>query len=169
MIKAFFNLTILLSIALFSNASWSKDYMVEVLVFENNTPEVATESSQYSEPRESKSRSQTWVLAPSMLLEEAAKIEKSPEYNLLHHFSWGLESLPYEKSANYNVIEQDIRGWIKIYAEQLLFANIDVDFSGYRMTEKRRLKLNEKHYFDHPKFGLLVQVSRLVKEKVDEQ
>jgi len=67
------------------------------------------------------------------------------------------------------VIEQDINGWVKIYAEQLLFANIDVDYLGYRLNEKRRLKLNEKHFFDHPKFGLLVQVSRLEpKEEVTE-
>ena len=41
-------------------------------------------------------------------------------------------------------------------------------YLGYRMVEKRRLKLNERHYFDHPKFGLLVQVSRLeANEKQD--
>ena len=49
----------------------------------------------------------------------------------------------------------------KVYATDLLFADINIDVNGYRLTEKRRLKLNEKHFFDHPKFGLLVQVSRL--------
>jgi hypothetical protein len=31
-----------------------------------------------------------------------------------------------------------------------------------RLVETRRIKLNELHYFDHPLFGILVQVSRLI-------
>ena len=31
-----------------------------------------------------------------------------------------------------------------------------------RLVESRRIKLNELHYFDHPLFGILVQVSRLI-------
>ena len=30
----------------------------------------------------------------------------------------------------------------------------------YTLREKRRVKLNELHYFDHPFFGMLVRVSR---------
>ena len=30
-----------------------------------------------------------------------------------------------------------------------------------RLTESRRVRLNEIHYFDHPLFGLIVQVSLL--------
>ena len=30
-----------------------------------------------------------------------------------------------------------------------------------RLTESRRVRLNEIHYFDHPLFGLIIQVSRL--------
>ena len=51
-----------------------------------------------------------------------------------------------------------------MYADQLLFTNIDLDYKGFRLKENRRLKLNEKHFFDHPKFGLLMQVSRLETE-----
>lgn len=32
-------------------------------------------------------------------------------------------------------------------------------YQGYRMTEQRRLRREEVHYFDHPKFGLLVKVA----------
>jgi len=147
-----------------STHSFAKDYKVEVLVFKNNAPSPATENTQYAPPKEAKSGSETWLIEPTMLLEQAELIENSSNYSLLHHFSWGQGALPFQKSPNYSVIEQEIRGWIKVYAGQLLFANIDVDYLGYRMTEKRRLKLNERHYFDHPKFGLLMQVSRLEKE-----
>ena len=66
------------------------------------------------------------------------------------------------------MVESDSHGYIKVYAEQLLFTNIDIDYKGFRLKENRRLKLNEQHFFDHPKFGLLMQVSRLEKPKVDE-
>ena len=96
-----------------------------------------------------------------LLLEQADALEASPDYELRYHFAWGQESLPYRNSATYTVVENDARGYIKVYADQLLFANIDIDYKGFRLFEKRRLKLNEKHYFDHPKFGVLIQVSRL--------
>ena len=36
--------------------------------------------------------------------------------------------------------------------------NIPADY--VRLTESRRIKLNELHYYDHPLFGVIVQVSR---------
>lgn len=153
---------------LLSGHAAAKDYMVEVLVFENLDAARATESHNYQAPREMKSGSETWELEPSMLNEQAQAIIDSPNYALKHHFSWGQESLAYEDSATFNVYQAQTQGFIKIYAEQLLFANIDLDYDGYRMQEKRRLKLNEKHFFDHPKFGLLMQVSRLEVEEEEQ-
>lgn len=147
-----------------TSSAFAKDYKVEVLIFENKNEHSAYESNQYVAPEKIASESATWKIAPTMLNEQASIIRKSQDYRLLKHFSWGQESLPYSKSATFEVAQQQLNGWIKIYATHLLFANIDIDFNGYRMTEKRRLKLNEKHFFDHPKFGLLVQVSRLEKE-----
>ena len=31
----------------------------------------------------------------------------------------------------------------------------------FRLNESRRIKLNEFHYFDHPSFGVIIQVRRL--------
>jgi len=145
----------------FSQTVFSKDYMVEVLVFENLNEQRAHDSNNYVEPAEMVSETETWQLEPSMLNEAATSITESENYQLLHHFSWGQEALPYSESAAFEITEQNTRGWIKIYANHLLFANIDIDFIGYRLSEKRRLKLNEKHFFDHPKYGILMQVSRL--------
>lgn len=39
-------------------------------------------------------------------------------------------------------------------------ATFDRGPTAFRISEKRRVKLNEEHYFDHPKFGALVRVSR---------
>ena len=157
-------ISLLIIVGLQSNA-FAKDYKVEVLVFKNNTHSSASESHKYAAPKVRNSEAQTWVIEPTMLIDQATRIKNSADYTLLHHYSWGQKALPFRSSANFRVIEQDINGWVKIYAEQLLFANIDVDYLGYRLNEKRRLKLNEKHFFDHPKFGLLVQVSRLAPKK----
>ena len=139
----------------------AKDYQVEVLVFENNTPQPAFESQHYSPPLDPESPAETWTVTPSLLLEEAKSLAESPDYELIHYLSWGQESLPLSESAAYHVLEPNVNGWIKVYANQLLFANLDLEYDGYRMNEKRRLKLDEKHFFDHPKFGVLMQVSRL--------
>lgn len=42
---------------------------------------------------------------------------------------------------------------------QQLVVNRNADY--VRLTETRKIKLNELHYFDHPLFGVLLQVSRL--------
>ena len=144
----------------------AKDYKVEVLLFENLEAHSAFESQHYREPGVRETDAETWFIEPSMLLDEATAIETSANYKMLRYFSWGQESLPLSESAAFNVLEQQINGWIKIYANELLFANLDLDFNGYRMDQKRRLKLDEKHYFDHPKFGVLLQVSRLEKEQI---
>ena len=60
----------------------------------------------------------------------------------------------------------DIEGTVSIRVSRLL--HVAVDFLYYRdgtpiqLTETRRVKLRETHYFDHPLFGLIVQVSPYV-------
>jgi hypothetical protein len=154
---------------IFVNTSHAKDYMVEVLIFENSEISQATESHFYEAPQNMKSASTSWLIEPTMLLSEAELIIESPNYELKQHYSWGIESLPYESSANYTILDVDAQGYIKVYADQLLFTNIDLDFKGFKMKEKRRLKLNEKHFFDHPKFGLLMQVSRLPEKPIEDE
>ena len=153
----------LITSAFITSNAIAKDYKVEVLVFENLNSSTATESHAYVAPKRMKTGSSAWSIPKTMLNGAAASIENSGEYVLRQHYSWGIESLPYEESANFNVVETDSHGYIKVYAEQLLFTNIDIDYKGFRLKENRRLKLNEKHFFDHPKFGLLMQVSRLEK------
>lgn len=149
----------------FSAQVMSRDYKVEVILFENLSPSNATESHDYEPPKRLTAGSKAWDLPPTMLIDELKKIEQSSAYEVKQHYSWGVESLPYQDSANYTISEVDSQGYIKVYAEQLLFTNIDLDYNGFRMKEKRRLKLNERHFFDHPKFGLIMQVSRLEPKK----
>lgn len=145
----------------------ANDYKVEVILFERIQSGAASESHHYEAPLEMKHEQSPWHLEPTLLLKEANELDKSQQYLVQRHYAWGVESLPYEKSANYTIIERQSQGYIKVYADHLLFANIDLDHKGFRMREKRRLKLDEKHYFDHPKFGVLMQVSRLERAEDD--
>lgn len=80
-----------------------------------------------------------------------------------------------------------VTGSVKMYEQRLLFIEVDVaariptapasdpdslvnpvEFE-YRITETRRVKLNEVHYFDHPYFGVLVRVSRVERDQSEGQ
>jgi len=148
--------------------SYAKDYQVEVLIFENQKTSRTYENNNYQPPKEMHSASEHWFVAPNLLTEPAKNLSDSDNYRLLNTLSWGQKSLPLSKAAAYQVAEKEANGWIKVYANDLLFVHLDIDVNGYRMTEKRRLKLNEKHFFDHPKFGVLLQVSRLAKAAPEE-
>lgn len=82
-------------------------------------------------------------------------------------------------TAIYPPVKVPLSGDIRIFENRLLFVDVDVSnefsdgYSGFSMAargdrppgkytlrEKRRVKLNELHYFDHPFFGILVRVSR---------
>ncbi len=55
-----------------------------------------------------------------------------------------------------------LAGGIAVQRSQYLFLFVDVDFetggATYGIRMKRRIKFGERHYFDHPAFGLIVQV-----------
>ena len=150
---------------LLPNVAFSKDYKVEILVFENLIEHQAYESYKHKEIEEIITESEVWLIEPTMLLEELVSFDESEDYLLQHHFSWGQESLDYSEAPVVNLTETDISGWIKVYANHLLYINLDLDYKGYKLTEKRRIKLDEKHFFDHPKFGILLQVSRLEEDE----
>ncbi len=76
-------------------------------------------------------------------------------------------------------IRVPLSGSIQIFGDRLLFVDVDITNEyfeessaystaappnrppgEYNLREKRRVKLNELHYFDHPFFGLLIRVSR---------
>lgn len=163
-IRRMSQLCLCLLLGLHAATSAAKDYRVEVIVFAQTAAHTAYESTHYQPVAEANSVASTWPIEPEMLLDEASRIDNSTDYRLLAHYAWGQEALPSSEAAVFLLppadFSQPLSGWIKVYASHLLFANLDLDYGGYRMSEKRRLKLNENHYFDHPRFGILLRVSR---------
>jgi hypothetical protein len=150
---------------LFSSPSFAKDYKIEAIIFKNQSLARTFEPSTYEPPLAPESKASRWQLKPSMLLEQYQAIKDSSNYLPLLFESWGQRSLPKSSAAVYPIVHPQAKGWIRVYARDLLFIQLDLDVEGYRLTETRRVKLNEKHFFDHPKFGLLMQVSRLEKKE----
>jgi len=55
-----------------------------------------------------------------------------------------------------------VEGTVRVRTGRLLYVNVDFvnygEESPLRITEQRRVKLKELHYFDHPLFGVIVRV-----------
>ena len=158
---------LILLIGMTSAPALAKDYKVEAIVFKQLNSGAAAESHRYTPPSTPHSASATWAIEATMLVEDVVSLQESPDYEIIQTYSWAQESLPFSESASMSVYEPSLNGWIKVYANSLLYVNLDLEMEGFRLTEKRRIKLDEKHFFDHPKFGVLLQVSRLEKPTED--
>lgn len=105
-----------------------------------------------------------------------AALRKSGRYRTLFHASWMhpesgrvrgvFISQPAEGAAAAEVL-----GGVRIRVTRFLHADVDMAWfppappdevvPHVRLQESRKIKLNEVHYFDHPLFGVLLQVSRV--------
>jgi len=146
------------------------DYQVEVIVFERNAPDatvvggggVSGPAATGAPPQE---------LAPSrLLLAGAARaLQRSGRYRLLIHSGWqqGTEDRPIRLTSESlsadgrAIIDGDVR--LAVGRELRLQALVHCLYNGQGMMLRgdRRLRLGELHYFDHPIFGMLVQVTRV--------
>lgn len=157
--KLFFNTIIFVFafVGLEQSALASGSYHVEALIFSNGGGSTGAYSNS---PADAPDFGSSWALNTAYLKKSASKIRNSGNYSVVKHIAWGVRSLPYSRSAAHTINGSGVNGWVKIFAKSLLFAHIDVVHNGSRLQEKRRLKLNEVHYFDNESFGMLLRVSR---------
>jgi hypothetical protein len=111
-----------------------------------------------------------------------ADLHDSARYNLLKQLAWIQSAISKNDAPVVSIGDQStLSGQVRFYARTLLFIELELRFNQplknipnttvpyssrfyqtpvYTIKETRRLKLNEIHYFDHPRFGALVKVSR---------
>jgi hypothetical protein len=136
----------------------SGNYQVEVVIFKHvygatgNNPTLIDKIPSYAS---------TWPLSKRLIPSYAKKIASSPNYQVLSYSSWGQKSSPFKSSAAKEFTQAGLNGYIKVFANQLLFAEVKLTLNGHYLSERRRLKLNELHYFDNAGVGVLMQVSRV--------
>ncbi len=144
----------------------------------------------------------------------ADTLEESPDHDILQTLSWNQSEADYKTSPLINTLTSHMKGVIRVYAPNLLFAEVNltyvpdeilpesllenedenlnenedkpedipapvfdttytsIDYGSdyllepvlepvivhYFMDEQRKLKLNEIHYFDHSRFGVILSV-----------
>ncbi|MCP4008114.1 MAG: hypothetical protein GY726_01215 [Proteobacteria bacterium] len=136
----------------------------------------------------------------------ADTLEESPDHDILQTLSWNQSEADYNTSPLINTLTSHMKGVIRVYAPNLLFAEVNLtyvpdeilpesllenedepedipapvfdtpytstDYGSdyllepvpepvivhYFMDEQRKLKLNEIHYFDHSRFGVILSV-----------
>ena len=57
-----------------------------------------------------------------------------------------------------------LAGSIALQRSQVLFLSVDIDYLAgpgqvFGLRERRRVRFGERHYFDHPAFGIIAQVT----------
>ena len=157
---AVFIIALLINLGVNTAAQASGNYHIEVIVFDNVNSGEKANSFSNNQPIELPNNGKTWRYSTAYLNSYANKLRNSSAYQVLQHTAWGQRSAGYNRSAAKQLSGNGMNGWVKVYAKSLLFAQLDINFRGRKIKERRRLKLNEVHYFDNAGFGVLLRVSR---------
>jgi len=114
-----------------------------------------------------------------------AALGRDPNYRILAHKLWAqpAEAQKDAKSIRIRNKRAGVDGVVKFYVSRFLHLEVDLLFRGentanvtstadpsvtvaapvneqfYEISETRRVKSKEIHYFDHPKFGLVVRIT----------
>ncbi len=158
-LRRLFSAFILFAMLAAAPAAFAKgNYHVEVIVFKQLGSSPGNRPPSFSDVP---SFSSTWQSKNVYLNTHANKMRRSGKYQILTHTAWGQKSASYNSSAAKRLTANGLSGYIKVFAKQLLITDVKLSFEGHTLSERRRLKLNEVHYFDNNGFGVLMRVSRL--------
>lgn len=103
--------------------------------------------------------------AGRMLNDSYGSLRRSSAYSPLVHLSWVQPVGANRISEAVRIQSGALNGLIKIQRGNYLHILADFEYVQegvfYRLKEKRRLKLNETHYLDHPRLGIIARISPL--------
>ena len=161
-------------------------YDIELLVFENNLPELVGDELFARDVKPLTARDldnavpPDSMLADSLLSAAAMQLTKDGHYRLLAQARWQQTLDPSGKGAVKPIRitagkDGELDGTIRFYMSRYLHLDVNLLFresaSGggipttFRLNEQRRVKSQETHYFDHPRFGVLVRIMPTEKDK----
>lgn len=166
-------------------ASTPNTYDVEVIVFQNQMPDLEGGEIWRNNPEQPASPDMDQAVAigeapaPDAFLSPAANaLEKSGRHHVLAHLHWQqtAEAKSVSKPVKISGPNGRLDGTLRFYLSRYLLVDLNLalqeapsaglfGISGqatpvvYHLNEYRRVRLLETHYFDHPKFGALVRVS----------
>ncbi len=169
-------LFICLFTALFSTLAYAdkRKFQIDVLVIKQNG--ASSEETNHSnsilkwpkkmvEPGELTTKSIN--ASSSKLAKSAAQITKEPQYSILLHQSWE-QVIASERAGDYVHIQgQGVNGFVQLKRSHNLHLKVGIEYpnqtsgNSYVISEKRRILLNNKHYFDHPRVAVITHVTPL--------
>lgn len=97
-------------------------------------------------------------------------LRRSAGYRVLGHAAWAAD-VPANGTLAARVEEvlpnSGLSGAVAVQRGQYLFLRVELDYAApdgrvYQLRERRRVKFNERHYFDHPALGAIAVVSPAV-------
>jgi len=170
-----------------ASADKESTYEIEVVVFENRLPDLVGDELLAKEA-DTRILKLEGVATPDAAVSETYLypaitnlLERDGHYHVLAHQHWQ-QTIDAKTIAKPVKIVGDnpaeLEGIVRFYMSRFLHLDIDLLYhqaapagaqSGevvYRLTEQRKVKSQETHYFDHPKLGVLVRVMPVEKEKL---
>lgn len=178
--NSFLKVIILILFCLNAHAA-ENQYNIELIIFsqEQPTTELFEEvESKIAWPRKVAKRSEYADVKSEKLSLQASysKLARGKGYHPIMYEAWTqkVNSNSYSRAIRIRNQEGTIDGFFMLQRGHLVHMIADIEYSPneyeedspiYRLNEKRRFKLNDTHYFDHPKFGILARVSPVKKEE----
>lgn len=146
-------------------------YTVEIVVFQQ--PGVAPPAaSVMTVPRAQAPAGRVDVLPSSewQLANVEGGLRRSAGYRVLGHAAWAA-NVPANGTLAARIEDvlpgSGLSGSVAVQRGQYLFLRVELDYATpegrvYQLRERRRVKFNERHYFDHPALGVVAVVSPAV-------
>ena len=164
-------------------------YNVEVLVFATRLPQLdgdelwTRETSNPSVPGVMDALPPSPAAPPNILAAAANDLAKDGRFRVLAYYSWiqaadaKSASKPIALRGTRTKNPDELTGTMRLYLSRYLHLDLNLNYEektteggspgvdtgliAYRINEQRRVKSQETHYFDHPKFGALIRLTPL--------
>jgi hypothetical protein len=167
------NTLIALLLGICSANLWARNFRIEVIVFQQNSPTSETfpqVSTELSWPNIIQQDFRDNLSLQRIYSSLAANYAYQPMW----YKSWVQSFASHRTSGAMSITQGDgdlLNGFIRVQRGHYVQLLLDLEYSPggsneesqviYRINEKRRVKLNEIHYFDHPRFGVIATVRPL--------
>ena len=163
-------------------------YGIEAVIFENRFPDLVGDEQLTRNALQAKIRGLENSLTPNVLEGNSflypaitTLLEMDEHFRVLAHLRWfqTVDAKSIAKpirvaSANPGELEGTIRFFMSrhlhvdvnlVFRETVAASGKEPAASVYQMSEQRKVKTQETHYFDHPRLGVLVRVMPVEKDK----
>jgi hypothetical protein len=169
-----YSLLTCLSLAGFSASADSNAFQIELVVFSQQQPttEMFEQTSSLLDWPGNLTELSAYPVAPDKILTPVyTALGRHEGYRPLLHVAWIQNIADANAGEPVHIQNGDINGFVALKRGELLQLAIDMEYAPsdgsliYRLHEQRQLRLEEPHYFDHPKFGVIAQIKRIDKTR----